>query len=186
MTLLFLVLLGAAWVVVFVPAVLRAREQAPVASTERFKKGLGMLATPQRGAGRWVITPGMRNGARKRRLQRRRRLFTALVFAVGATFVLALLRPALWDLHLIADAVLISYVVLLVAIKRQDEEARHKLAYITPEQDDEPVGRARAVGDLEFEDQPGSLLESYESLDPMQEVEDFEFYEPANAGGSNG
>lgn len=186
MTLFFLALLALAWVVVFVPAVLRAREEAPVASTERFKKGMGMLAAPSRRSGRWIIAPGVRDVARKRRLQRRRRLFSALVFAAGATLVLALVRPALWDLHLTVDAILFSYAVLLVAIKRQDEEARHKLAYITPDEDAEPLQRARAVGELEFEEQPGTLLESYESLDPTRLDEHFEFYEPAHAGGRNG
>lgn len=186
MTVLFLLLLAMAWAAVFVPAVIRARQQAPVSSTERFKRGMGVLATPQRNKGRWIIAPGTRDTARRRRIARRRRLFMALSFAAGGTFLLAMLRSSLWDLHLLADAALVSYVVVLVALKRQEQEVREKVSYIEHLDEDRSVEAARAVGDLEFQEPPSSLLEPYDTLDPAGDVEDFEFYEAVHAGGRNG
>lgn len=184
MTLLFLVVLAMAWAAVFIPAAVRARQQAPVSSTERFKRGMGVLASPQRG--RWIIAPGASDRARRRVLRRRRSFFTALVIATAASFVIALVRPSLWDLNLLFVAALVTYVVVLIALKRQEEQTHRKIARL-PASEDEYVPAARAVGELEFQEPPSALLDPYESLEPTGDVEEVEFYEAVHvAGGSNG
>ena len=58
LTAIFLVALATAWVAVLVPAVIRARNNTPLWSSERFRRGLQVMAPPAYGgSGRWVITP---------------------------------------------------------------------------------------------------------------------------------
>lgn len=186
MTLLFLVVLAMAWAAVFVPAAVRARQEAPVSSTERFKRGMGVLAGPQRRRGRWIITPGASDRARRRTLDRRRKLFTALVFAASMSFALALVRSSLWDLNLIFDAALVTYSVVLISLKRQQEQSRRTVAHL-PLSEDRHASVERAVGDLEFQEPPRGLLDPYETLEPSAEAEEVEFYEAVHVvGGNNG
>ncbi len=127
MTLLLVVLLALLWGIVIVPAILRARQDSsPIVTVGTFRRNMralssGLKSTP---AGRWVLLPTHPDdlvAPRKRHLERRRRLFSALVAAAAGTLVLGLL-PGMADvlkLHLVLDMVLAGYIWLLLKGKRQ-------------------------------------------------------------------
>jgi hypothetical protein len=134
LVLFFSIMLGLAWLAVLIPATLRARRDAPFSAAERFKNRMELIAPSTRAnRGRWVVVP--RTAAERarirshRRMQRRRRLMLEWgVASVCVTFVVALVAGAgWWNLHLLADAALFSYVVLLVGAKRRREDARRTI-----------------------------------------------------------
>jgi hypothetical protein len=126
-TLLLVVLLALLWGVVIVPAILRARQDSsPIVTVGTFRKNMralssGLKSTP---AGRWILLPTHPDdlvAPRKRRLERRKRLFAALVAAAATTLGLGLL-PAMRDvlkLHLVLDLALAGYVWFLLQAKRR-------------------------------------------------------------------
>lgn len=137
LTLFFLVVLGSAWIAVLLPAAMRARRTTPLSSARRFKRGMQLIAPPPptRSSGRWIVSPsaGTRIGeSRKRALERRRRVFEAMTGVVVGTFFFSLFRGA-WQLHLFADAILFSYAVVLVGLKRSRSEATRKIRPLTRE-----------------------------------------------------
>lgn len=140
MTVVFLLLLGLAWVAVILPATLRASQATPLSATERFRRKMRLLAprTPRRGPrtprrGRWVVVPGssdrLARSAFRRHQKRRRTIFEVLGVAVLSTFVAAVIGGGpLWELHLALDASLAFYVVLLLETKRRRTERVSKVA----------------------------------------------------------
>ncbi|MDQ4064832.1 MAG: hypothetical protein M3161_02170, partial [Actinomycetota bacterium] len=129
MTFVFLGLLALAWMAIFLPAMLRARAEAPLWTAERFKRKMDALAP--RG-GRWIVmpTPGerLRVAARRRRQRRLQGILIGLLIAVGVTFVTGLLAGgAAWELHLATIGVTATYVVWLRDAKRRRTERARKV-----------------------------------------------------------
>ncbi|MGH2694937.1 MAG: hypothetical protein ACRDJJ_09010, partial [Actinomycetota bacterium] len=93
MTAFFLVLLALAWIAVFLPAVLRARQNSPLSTAERFRRRMQLMA-PRGRTGRWVVVPEpydrLAGRSFRRGQQRRLRIFTTLVAAAGLSGALAL------------------------------------------------------------------------------------------------
>lgn len=109
---------------VILPAAVRARAAAPVASTERFRRRLELLAPPRSTGGRWVIIPGsfddLVRAAQRRRQRRRRRILLALLIAsVGSLSAAVSIGGATWTIALGVTASLIVYVLLLLALRRR-------------------------------------------------------------------
>jgi hypothetical protein len=126
LTLLFLGLLAAAWIVVFLPALLRARTEAPLSTAERFKRRLNLLA-PRAQTGRWIVVPEsqerLRRASFRRGQKRRQQILVALSTAAGISLIAALVAGgAAWEAHLAIDGSLALYVVLLLDAKRRRAE----------------------------------------------------------------
>jgi hypothetical protein len=133
LTFWFLILLGLAWVAVFLPAMLRAREVAPLSATQRFKRRMDLIApSPTARAGRWVVVPSSTETLRNRhflRLQRRRRRILEFLSIGSALSLLAALGfgGSLWELATAFVVSLSLYVGLLIGTKRQRIESAAKV-----------------------------------------------------------
>jgi Flp pilus assembly protein TadB len=154
LTLLFLIALGLAWIAVFLPAAIRAREMSPLTATERFRRRMQLLAPTRPVNGRTILVPEsperLRAGAHRRDQRRRKRILESLTASVVASFVAALVvGHGMWQVHLALDASLGSYVVLLLAAKRKREEKRTKVRPLGFARPQEPLelGTARASGE---------------------------------------
>ncbi len=176
MTLVFLALLGAAWVVVFLPAALRAHHQAPLSSAERFRRRLELMAPRHAGGGRWVVMPEhpdrLAYSAFRRAQRRRTRILQFLLACVVASLGGALYAGGpLWEVQIAFDASLALYVVLLLEAKRRRREHNDKVRHLrTPPAPVMQTAR-RAVGD------EGPLL--VDMADPDDVADAPEFFEPA-------
>lgn len=131
LTLVFLGLLALAWIAVFLPAALRARQTAPLSTAERFRRRMSLIAPRGRG-GRWIVVPEsydrLARGSYRRGQQRRTRLLIGLMVAAASTFVLALLAGGgMWEIHLAADVSLALYVALLLEAKHRRADQKTKL-----------------------------------------------------------
>lgn len=137
MTVWFLVIVGLAWVGVFFPAAIRARETTPLTAAKRFKRGMDLIApqVPARG-GRWVVVPGARQQAAAhafaRSQARRRAILKALLVVTVVAGPLGLVfGGALGTLALLSSVSLAFYVALLLGTKRQREERSAKVKELT-------------------------------------------------------
>ena len=133
LTAIFLVALATAWVAVLVPAVIRARNNTPLWSSERFRRGLQVMAPPAYGgSGRWVITPRQEDRRVRRSyrdVQRRRsRLLAWLLLVCLMTGGAAAWRGGWWEIHVGSDLALGLYVVALLEIKRRRVERVRKVS----------------------------------------------------------
>ena len=131
MTLVFLGLLALAWIAVFLPAALRARQTAPLSTAERFRRRMSLIA-PRAGTGRWIVVPEsydrLARGSYRRGQQRRTRILIGLMAAAGVTFVLAVFAGGgMWEVHLATDVSLALYVALLLEAKHRRVDQRAKL-----------------------------------------------------------
>ncbi|MFP5298153.1 MAG: hypothetical protein ACLGHL_04100 [Actinomycetota bacterium] len=129
----FLVIVGLAWVGVFLPAAIRARETTPLTAAQRFKRRMDLIA-PQvpRRQGRWVIVPGARAEARARAFARsqarRRAILKFLAIGTAVTGPIGMIASGLISSLATAFSVsLILYVGLLLGTKRQREEQSQKV-----------------------------------------------------------
>lgn len=136
MTFWFLLIVGIAWVGVFVPAALRARETTPLSATRRFRTGMNKIAPATGRSGRWVVVPHVQNARARAFLRsqaRRRRVLASLSVATGAAAPLALLFGGFWrTLTIVLGVTLVTYVTWLVGTKRQREEQLAKVRSIAP------------------------------------------------------
>ncbi len=102
-------------------------------TTERFKKGLEVLAEPPASAnGRWVVVPppdDLRDTSSADRVRKQRAvLFHVLVAAVPVTLTAALLlRGGWWEVHIATDFTLAIYVAGLLETQRRRVERRAKV-----------------------------------------------------------
>jgi hypothetical protein len=127
----FLLVLALAWIAVFLPAAMRARQNAPLSTSERFRRRMELIA-PRASAGRWVVVPeaGDRLAGRSfRKGQRTRRrilafLVGAAVLSVGAAIFAG---GALWELSLAFGLSLALYVSLLLEAKKRRDERTKKV-----------------------------------------------------------
>ncbi len=131
LTLIFLGLLALAWIAVFLPAALRARQSAPLTTAERFKRGMSLIA-PRATSGRWIVVPESHDRLAKssfRRAQQRRiKILIALAAAAGFTGCVAIFSGGgAWEVHLAVVLVLGLYIALLLEAKRRRAEGREKL-----------------------------------------------------------
>lgn len=155
MTAFFLGLLALAWIAVFLPAVLRARQNSPISTAERFRRLMRVMA-PHGRTGRWVVVPEpyeSQASRSHRRAQRRRvRIFISLVAAAGLSGAVALFSGGgMWEVNLAFDASLALYVALLLELKRQREERERKVRRISSRRAEVSFeGRAEAYGGERF------------------------------------
>jgi hypothetical protein len=124
LTSLLVVLLAVLWGAVFLPAILRAREDAsPIVSVGMFRRRMRALGGPS-GAGRWVMmpqTPGDFDAGHRNLVRKRRRTFVSLLALVTATFTIGLI-PHLHSLLKInagLDLLFAGYVLYLIQSKQQ-------------------------------------------------------------------
>jgi hypothetical protein len=140
---LLLTVLAIAWLTVFLPAALRAREGTPLASAEKFRRRMQLIA-PRTPRGRWVLVPESpdRLAASAFRPGQRRRKHI-LVFLLASTAISLL--PALvagrgmWEVQFAFDASLILYVFLLIKVRR-----RHQTPHPPWESEGEPEVKTEA------------------------------------------
>lgn len=145
MTYWFLLVLALAWIAVFLPAAMRARQNAPLSTAERFRRRMELIA-PTASKGRWVVVPesGDRLAGRSfRKGQRsRRHILAFLVGGVLLSFGSAILfGGALWEVSLAFGASLALYVSLLLEGKRRRDERGKKVRRIQARS--RPVQRAQ-------------------------------------------
>lgn len=152
MTLLFFIILTAAWVLIFFPKLLGARRSSPLPAAEIFKKRLELLAPhPAPRGGRAIYLPQdpeqARRDALRRAVARKRKVFAVLLAATVASGALALLWPVLWRVHLGAAGLLFAYIAILVGSRRRRAEALAKVARLPSlERIDRRAGSQRASG----------------------------------------
>jgi hypothetical protein len=138
LTIWFLVFLAVLWMIFFLPAGRRARQQTPLPAAERFKRHLKLIAPPRRvQPGRWMIVPPTEDrtaaAALDRGQRRRRRILIFLVAAVVLTALVVVQQGGkLIEVHLIADAALFFYVALLLEAKRRRLERAAKVRRLQP------------------------------------------------------
>jgi hypothetical protein len=155
LTAFFLGLLALAWIAVFLPAVLRARQNSPISTAERFRRLMRVMAPPGH-TGRWVVVPDpyeSQESRSHRRVQRRRlRIFMFLIAASGLSGAIALLSGGgMWEVNLAFDASLALYIALLLEVKRQREERERKVRRISSRRAEVSFeGRAEAYGGERF------------------------------------
>jgi hypothetical protein len=148
---MFLGALALAWIGVFLPAALRARQDAPLSSAEVWRRRMSLLA-PKSSQPRYVLVPARsdrlaRAAFQKQRL-RRIRILVFLAAAAPLSGVVALAAGgSMWVVHVAFDFSLALYVALLVQAKRRRQERLTKV---------EPLGR-RDVGSLYDDDDLADL-----------------------------
>jgi hypothetical protein len=152
LTELFLIILGAAWLVVFLPRVLIAKRRTPLFQAASWRQRMRSIAAPRiSSTGRWVVAPrssgAIDRGARralKKRQQRRKLLLFVLLALVPLSLLVALWRGAwLWNVHFASYAVLAVYVALLVEERRVRSEGTEKVRALGSRR-----GDASASGDF--------------------------------------
>lgn len=159
LTAVFLVALAAAWVAVFLPAAMRARQTTPYSTAERFKRRMQLIAPRSGRGGRWVVVPEsndrLARSSFRRGQDRRRKMFVFLAVATAVSFVLASVGGgALWEIHIAFAVSLGLYVALLLEAKRRRVEKTDKVRSIGAHRvERSPFGdvgrfedRAQAVG----------------------------------------
>lgn len=114
---------------------------SPSKSVEDFERGMELLAdTEGNGQGRWIVTPrkgvafvGVRERAKERARERRRRVFVFMLESIGLTFLIGLVPPlrAMWLATGVVLALLGAYVWLLVSMKARSTGARHARVFET-------------------------------------------------------
>ena len=149
LTALFLGALVLAWIAVFLPAALRARQDAPLSSAEGWRRRMSLLA-PKSAQPRYVLVPARsdrlaRAAYQKHRLRRIRILAVLAVAAPLSGIVAMLAGGSMWEVHIAFDLSLALYVALLVQARRRREERLTKV---------EPLGRrdVASLYDDDFED----------------------------------
>lgn len=148
MTLVFFIILTIAWLVIFFPKVVRARRSSPLPAADLFKKRLELLAPRPADRGRWVMVPQAPEAARtarRRSRERRKRVLHGSLLLCAATFAAALAGISSWMWFLGALAFLVTYVVLLVGLRRQQQSAVGKVAPLPAFATDQGT-RRRATG----------------------------------------
>ncbi|MDQ4023908.1 MAG: hypothetical protein M3217_00230 [Actinomycetota bacterium] len=143
MTALFLGALALAWIGVFLPAALRARQDAPLSSAEGWRRRMSLLA-PRSAQPRYVLVPArsdrLARAAYQKARVRRIRILAFLATAAPVSGIVALLAGgSMWEVHLAFDFSLILYVALLLEAKRRRQERLTKV---------EPLGRRDVAADL--------------------------------------
>ena len=120
MTLLLVIVLALLWGAVFLPALLRAKQQtSPIVTIGRFRRGMRALGgSPLSGkGGRWIVVPELKQteADRHRALARKRRTFLFLLASAAITLIFAFIYGSkAVAVHVVADLLLAGYVTYLV------------------------------------------------------------------------
>jgi hypothetical protein len=143
LTALFLGALALAWIGVFLPAALRARQDAPLSSAEGWRRRMSLLA-PRSAQTRYVLVPArsdrLARAAYQRARVRRIRILAFLAVAAPVSGIVALLAGgSMWEVHIAFDFSLVLYVALLLEAKRRRHERLTKV---------EPLGRRDVAAEL--------------------------------------
>jgi hypothetical protein len=152
LTALFLALLVTAWIAILTPALMRARRTAPLTTTERFKRGMEVLAEPPATTDlrRVVVEPeevSGRTAAIERVRRQRAILLLVLLAAAPVTLVAAaLLHGGWWEIHIAVDFTLALYVAGLLEAKRRRVERRVKVRSIHRRKTSDAFDQAHAYG----------------------------------------
>jgi hypothetical protein len=155
LTAFFLGLLALAWIAVFLPAALRARQNSPISTADRFRRLMRVMA-PHAATGRWVVVPdpyeGRASRSHRRGQRRRLQIFIFLVAAAGLSGAVALFSGGgMWEVNLALDASLALYVALLLEAKRRAEERERKVhSMVSRRAQVSFEGRAEAYGGERF------------------------------------
>jgi hypothetical protein len=141
LTSVFLAVLALAWIMVMLPAMIRARGSAPLISAKRWRRRMKLISPRPSNAGRWVVVNSTHCNARpkfrralmeRRRKRRRQRVLKLLALAAVASGAYAAMRQGAWlEVHIALDVVLALYVVgLRESARRRRERSRkvHSLA----------------------------------------------------------
>jgi hypothetical protein len=136
LTVWFLAFLAAAWVIVYLPSVWRARQTSPFPAVQRFKRNMRSIS-PRARVGRWVIMPESRERvvqlAFERAQTRRKRILIGLVSVALGTGVWAVVAGGIAvELHLIVDALAAFYVALILDANRKRTEREVKVRTLAP------------------------------------------------------
>lgn len=167
MTFVFLAILAVAWLVVFLPALLRATQETPLRSAEHFRRGMEVIspsyepgffgelrerhrradAPPMRPQPRpprpATQRPGRRAAkARVNKAQVRRQVLAVMLTLAGWSAIAAVfLGGGYWELHLAIDAITALYVFHLADERRRRAERAAKVRRLPPR----AVGRPNDV-----------------------------------------
>jgi hypothetical protein len=129
------VLLASAWIAVFLPAIVRARQTTALSAAERWRRRMELIAprhAQTRGAGRWILVPESKDdlarASFRKGQRRRRRILGAMILAcVGSLSAAFVLNGTAWEVHLACDGSLVLYLALLMEAKRRRRERMHKV-----------------------------------------------------------
>ena len=127
----FLVLLLVAWIAVFFPAVSRARERSPLASSEDFKRSLALIGPQSVDHPLGVRATGAAADRQLTIKTGRVALMIALLVTVTGTALLVVVGRASVEVHLAADALLAFYVAWLIEDRRRHEERTRKISSLS-------------------------------------------------------
>ena len=138
LTTFFLAALAVAWLLVLVPAILRARAQSPFSSAARFRRRMDLISPRHTRSGRLVVvldSPYRRASTEFRRarqeIRRRKRRARFLKLLVAAAIVsggvAAWKGDGYWELNIAFDAVLVLYIGILVERKAGKRERAAKV-----------------------------------------------------------
>lgn len=137
LTVAFLVLLGAAWLAVILPAVLRARHTTAMSTAERWRRRMALIAprhAERERSGRWVVIPEARPDLARasfvRGQRRRKRMLEVMVGACLGSLGTALLLHGAWQVQLACDASVVLYSLMLIEAKRRRRERAQKVRSI--------------------------------------------------------
>jgi hypothetical protein len=129
--------LAFAWIMVMLPAMIRARDSAPLIAAKRWRRRMNLISPRPSNAGRWVVVNSTHCNAhprfrlalvQRRRQRRRRRLLLFLVLAAAASGAYAALRGGPWlEINLAIDAVLGLYLIGLRETTRRQLERTRKV-----------------------------------------------------------
>ncbi len=160
-----LLVLAAVWAAVLIPPAVRARaEGRPGDSISAFRRQLAGLhrtsprnapsrmappvgSNPHRPRLRVAPSAAISRATRSRTLKRRRDVLTGLAAAAIATLLLGVVPPLrfLWIVHLLLDAALVAYVVLLVRIRNMAAEREMKVHFLPFAVPLDPMGEPALV-----------------------------------------
>ena len=118
---LFVLVLAAAWLVLFIPSLRGVRTISPTAGTRPFQRRLQAVAPPPRsGSGRWVIVPEGGPTNRFHRSQRRRRqVLIGVLAGLSVAVALALLGVIEWWVTAGVAAIASLDIAFLLEAKRR-------------------------------------------------------------------
>jgi hypothetical protein len=128
--------LGILWIGFLLPH--GGRRASPAVSVGEFTRRMDLLEqTEHHSPGRWLVAPkkgegfmGMHERARFRARARRKRVFMALLEAIGVTVLIGLFPPlrGMWWMTLVLVLMLVAYCALLVRYRDMDKAAQERHA----------------------------------------------------------
>jgi peptidoglycan/LPS O-acetylase OafA/YrhL len=118
MQILAFILIGGIWAAFLLPSFFESRRKTPISTTRNFAKSTALLASVSSAAGQVTV-------ARRRTLDRRRRLLIALVLGAAISLAVAVVQGSTtWLFVTLAfDAAIAGYIGYLVHLRQQRASA---------------------------------------------------------------